>query len=180
MRQHAQPRRGIASAEVPSQAIAVLEEELAEMEKLDLAALRLRWRNRFGRRAPRHLSRSLLQRIFAYRIQEQAFGGLSAASERLLHRMAKGDASAISSPASSLKPGTVLTREWQGRMEQVMVLEDGFAWRGQRFASLSATAFGITGTKWNGRRFFGLQERGRRSRHTGGEDAPPSCMEPAS
>ena len=59
----------------------------------------------------------------------------------------------------SLKPGTTLSREWQGRMEQVMALDEGFAWNGKAHASLSAVAFAITGTKWNGHRFFGLRDR---------------------
>jgi len=53
-----------------------------------------------------------------------------------------------------LKPGAILTREWQGRIERVMALEDGFAWNGKTYASLSAVAFAITGVKWNGHRFF--------------------------
>ncbi len=59
----------------------------------------------------------------------------------------------------SVKPGTLLSREWQGHMETVMALEEGYAWNGKAHASLSAVAFAITGTKWNGHRFFGLRDR---------------------
>jgi hypothetical protein len=60
-----------------------------------------------------------------------------------------------------LKPGAFLIREWQGRLERVTVLDDGFSWNGETYASLSAAAFAITGTKWNGHRFFGLRHRDR-------------------
>ena len=60
-----------------------------------------------------------------------------------------------------LKPGALLIREWQGRLERVTVVDDGFAWNGATYASLSAVAFAITGTKWNGHRFFGVRRRDR-------------------
>ena len=60
-----------------------------------------------------------------------------------------------------LKPGALLIREWQGRLERVTVVDDGFAWNGATYTSLSAAAFAITGTKWNGHRFFGVRRRDR-------------------
>ena len=53
--------------------------------------------------------------------------------------------------------GTVLTREWNGQFYRVMVVEGGFAFEGKTFDSLSKIAFAITGTNWNGPRFFGLR-----------------------
>jgi Protein of unknown function (DUF2924) len=103
--------------------------------------------------------------VLAYRIQVDAFGDVSRDTRRLLDRLGSAAAddleeglSSAVPPASqwSLKPGTLLDREWQGRMERVMVREDGFAWNGTSYASLSAVAFAITGTKWNVYRFFGL------------------------
>ena len=132
-----------------------IENEIAALERLDLNELRLQWRNRFGRNVATHLQRYFLLRMLAYRIQAEAFGGLSREAERILDRLATGKD--IGSRASGdLKPGTLLTREWQGRMEQVMAMKDGYTWRERVFTSLSAAAFAITGTKWNGRRFFGL------------------------
>jgi hypothetical protein len=58
-----------------------------------------------------------------------------------------------------LKPGTVLGREWKGQMQRVAVLADGFAWNGKTYPSLSKVAFVITGTHWNGPRFFGLRDK---------------------
>jgi Protein of unknown function (DUF2924) len=151
--------------------------ELEALERLGLDELRLRWRNRWGRLAPARLSRSLLCRVMAYRIQAEAFGDLDRETKRMLVRLAHqppGDPSLAdiasaesakpgSRPASGsvdnavplvLKPGALLTREWQGRIERVMVLEEGFTWNGKTYASVSAVAFAITGVKWNGRRFF--------------------------
>jgi hypothetical protein len=139
--------------------------EIDLLERLELGELRVHYRNRSGRIAPARISRALLLRGLAYRIQVDAFGDVSRGTKRLLDRLGSAAAGSLEEatlpavpPASrwSLKPGTLLDREWQGRMERVMVREDGFAWNGTSYASLSAVAFAITGTKWNGYRFFGL------------------------
>ena len=150
---------------------APVEAELASLERLDIGDLRLRWRNRFGRTAPANLPRHLLVRLYAYRIQVEAHGGLTRESERLLSRMAsnKGDAGGR---IGDMKPGTLLSREWQGRLEQVMAMKEGFAWQGRTFQSLSAVATAITGTRWNGRRFFGLPDsKAARPRPSPGKSA---------
>ena len=171
-----------------------VEAELAELESLSLDDLRLRWRNRWGRLAPAHLSRGLLLRVMAYRLQAEAFGDLDRKTVRMLDRLADDaadrfassglstpDADDSSSAATSpgrqrsdpliLKPGTLLTREWQGRIERVTIVSDGFAWNGATYTSLSAAAFAITGTKWNGRRFFGVRHRNRVRESDSGGDA---------
>ena len=66
--------------------------------------------------------------------------------------------SAFDRRRTELKPGTILTREWNGQIHRVMVVDDGFAWNGKTYDSLSKVAFAITGTKWNGPRFFGLRD----------------------
>jgi hypothetical protein len=125
------------SANVPSTTTA-LEAELAELERLSLDDLRLRWRNNWGRLAPAHLSRALLFRVMAYRLQAEAFGDLDRKTVWMLERLAD-DAADKSAPNGSvapssderaesklsparaayvpliLKPGAVLIREWQGR-----------------------------------------------------------------
>jgi hypothetical protein len=183
---------GSARAEVPPTATG-LEAELPELERLSLDDLRLRWRNKWGRLAPAHLSRGLLFRVMAYRLQAEAFGDLDRKTVRLLERMANGAAEKLAANESAtpgsyehaesevssaraayeplvLKPGAVLIREWQGRLERVTVVDDGFAWNGATYASLSAAAFAITGTKWNGHRFFGVQRRDRiRASERGGD-----------
>lgn len=131
--------------------------EVARLRDLDLAALRARWRAVTGKAAPRHLPRHLLFRMLAYRVQADAFGGLSRDSVRMLDRIAAGGA--VHAPARETGAGTVLVREWNGVRHHVMVVKDGFAWSGETYRSLSEVAFAITGTKWSGPRFFGTRAK---------------------
>ena len=143
-----------------------VEAEVARLRDLDLAGLRRRWRGVFGRAAPEHLSRALLQRALAYRIQAKAHGDLDRATARLLNQLAKSGPKRGDVPLPELrpvKPGTLLVREWQGALQRVTALEDGFAWNGSTYKSLSEVARAITGTNWNGPRFFGLRQ-GRRGK----------------
>jgi hypothetical protein len=159
-----------------------LEAVLVELDRLSVDDLRLRWRNYWRRLAPAHLSRGLLLRVMAYRLQAEAFGDLDRKTIRMLERLvddavklaANGSASdgsderaesKVSSARAAyepliLKSGALLIREWQGRLERVTVVDGGFAWSRATYASLSAVAFAITGTKWNGHRFFGVRRRG--------------------
>jgi hypothetical protein len=158
-------RNGSASTETP------IEDEIAHLRGLDLGGLRARWHSVFGRPAPAHLTRHLLFAVIAYRIQAERFGDLDHATRQVLDRtIAKEAEPAMSSRLASfdqkrteLKPGTVLVREWDRQSQRVMVMADGFAWNGQTYDSLSKVAFAITGTKWNGPRFFGLRDNGDRS-----------------
>jgi hypothetical protein len=136
-----------------------LDYEIARLRGLDVGQLRARWRTVFRRRAPPHLPRHLLFRILAYRLQADRLGELDADSQRLLGRIALGTSGAGDQlmahlTRSTLRPGTLLTREWQGHLQQVMVLADGFAWNGNTYPSLTKVAFAITGARWNGPRFF--------------------------
>ncbi len=148
--------------------VQTIEEEIALLRDLDLKGLRTRWQNQFGRAAPEHLTRYLLFRILAYRSQADRLGDLDAGTLKVLEQTAgrEGQLSTVSSRLAALDqrrsappPGTVLVREWDRKSHQVMVLQDGFAWNGKTFDSLSQVAFAITGTKWNGPRFFGLRDR---------------------
>lgn len=124
--------------------------EVRALEALDLHCLRDEWRKRYGE-PPKMRSRELLARLLAWRIQADAFGGLDAATIRLL----KSDRR----PPPPLAPGTRLCRDWQGRRHEVDVLEQGFRYGGADYRSLSQIARTITGTRWNGLRFFGLREQ---------------------
>lgn len=140
--------------------------EIETLGSLDLAALRRRWRSLLGRPAPEHLPRSLLVRVLAYRLQNRAFGHLDRESARFLDRLALGagrDADVPLPEVPSIKPGALLMREWQGTLQRITVLDDGFAWNGKSYRSLSEVARAITGTSWNGPRFFGLRDRHRAS-----------------
>jgi Protein of unknown function (DUF2924) len=139
-----------------------LEIEIARLRGLDVSALQTRWHAVFGRRAPAHLPRHLLFRVLAYRVQADLLGDLDGESQRLLDRSAspeKAGERAVSRGSGELRPGTMLAREWKGEMQRVAVLADGFAWRGETYPSLSKVASAITGTRWNGPRFFGLRDK---------------------
>jgi hypothetical protein len=148
-----------------------VEDEIAHLRGLDLRGLRARWHSVFQRQAPTHLTRHLLFAVIAYRIQADRFGVLDHATRQVLDQTgAKEAGPKMSSSLASfdqkrteLTPGTVLVREWDRQSQRVMVLTDGFAWNGRTYDSLSKVAFAITGTKWNGPRFFGLRDREDRS-----------------
>jgi hypothetical protein len=142
-----------------------IEDEIAHLRSLDLKGLHARWRGVFQRPAPAHLSRHLLFAIIAYRLQADCFGDLDRETAQLLDRTTPKGTGGVTSARlvsfvqrrTELTPGTVLVREWDRKSQRVMVMANGFAWNGQTFDSLSKVAFAITGTKWNGPRFFGLR-----------------------
>jgi hypothetical protein len=131
---------------------AAIQAEIAHLHSLALDALRRHWRVTFGRTPPADLSKELLGRMIAYRLQERAFGGLDRESLRFLHGLARHGGS----PRRRLKPGTVLVRDYQDQRHTVTVVTDGFEWQGATYPSLSAIARAITGTAWSGPRFFAL------------------------
>ena len=136
------------------------QEVLSRLTQLDLGELRQHWRAIYKADASPHLSRELLVRAVAYRMQEVALGGLRPKRQRQLRQFAQqlkqaGAANIASRP--ELKPGTRLVREWQGRTYHVLVLNGGFSWQDTHYRSLSALARTITGTPWSGPLFFGLK-----------------------
>jgi DNA invertase Pin-like site-specific DNA recombinase len=140
-----------------------LREAVANLATLDLAGLRLQWRNVFSGTAPLHLPKPLLARILAYRLQADALGDLPDVVRRTLEGFRarsldlSGQAAADgSSCRRRIKPGSILIREWNGRLQRVTALEEGFAWEGKTYRSLSKVAWAITGGHWNGPRFCGL------------------------
>jgi hypothetical protein len=141
-----------------------LDTEIARLRGLGVGELRARWHTAFRRRAPPHLPRHLLFHILAFRLQADRLGELDADSRRLLDRIGSGSSDETDRLVADLrtrielKPGTLLTREWDGRPQRVMVLADGFSWNGTTYPSLSKVAFAITGTRWSGPRFFGLDK----------------------
>ncbi|HXP76625.1 MAG TPA: DUF2924 domain-containing protein [Stellaceae bacterium] len=134
--------------------------EIEELPALDTATLRERWRALFGLEPAPRISRDLLIRGVAYRLQEEADHGLSNRVLRRLARVAKElreTGSMKESAGAGIKPGTKLIREWKGRVHEVIVLEDTYIWMGRPYRSLSQIARAITGTRWSGPRFFGLE-----------------------
>jgi hypothetical protein len=156
---------------------------VAGLEGHDLNGLRRQWRAHLGGEPPLHLPRWLLMRVLAHRLQADAFGGLDKSIQRMLRPSKDEDCAAPfdrrapqTRDGVGLKPGALLVRELNGKLERVVILEEGFAWNGQTFGSLSQIAKAMTGTNWNGHRFFGLRQgkavvadegRDRRARRTG-------------
>jgi hypothetical protein len=158
---------------------AVSKEALSRLPTLDIGELRQQWRTLYKAEASPHLSHELLVRSVAHRMQELALGGLRPEPRRQLLRIAqqfKQTGEANTPARRELKPGTRLTREWQGRTYDVLVLDDGFSWQGTHHRSLSAIARKITGTAWSGPLFFGLKPNRsatRRSSQLPGPAAEP-------
>jgi hypothetical protein len=127
-----------------------------------------------GRSALAHLPKHLQTAIVSYRRQVDVCGDLDPAIRQFLDRIGETETreSVMASLVAfdrgqiELKAGTILSRDWNGTMHRAIAVEDGFLWEGTRYDSLSAIAFAITGTRWNGPRFFGLRDSA-----VGGEDA---------
>jgi hypothetical protein len=142
-----------------------VEAELDRLPAMPIADLRKRYREVFRSEPPKAFGPDLLRRSIAHRIQEKAYGALPAATRRLLDQLVKA---AMAKPNGRLelprriKPGSELVRTWKGKSYRVMVMANGFAYDGKTFASLSEIASEITGTRWNGPRFFGLRSNSNR------------------
>jgi Protein of unknown function (DUF2924) len=152
-----------------------LDAEIAALANCDLEALRLQWRNQMGGHVPAHLPRWLLLRLLAYRLQAAALGDLDKSALRLLRQpKCEGPEGPDGRPFEARAPvtregvdlqsGALLVREWNGKPERVMILDKGFAWNGGTYRSLSQIAKAMTGTNWNGHRFFGLRRSGDQQR----------------
>lgn len=136
-----------------------VEAEVDRLRTTRITELRALWRAKFKSDPPKAFGPDLLRRSIAYRIQEDAYGGLDAATARLLKQLMAQYAKTpgkIVMPRR-IKPGAILVREWKGESHRVTVLEDGYAYQGKTYESLSVIARLITGTRWNGPRFFGLR-----------------------
>jgi hypothetical protein len=143
--------------------------EIARLCDLDTASLQQLWRRTSRKPVPQALTRELLIRVLAYKLQSARHSDLSLAA-RLRLKQAAQQAEAVLSTGSkqqkaasrfsrALQPGTRLLREWQGVMHEVIVVPNGYLWNGQVHRSLSVVARTITGTHWNGWVFFGVTPR---------------------
>lgn len=155
---------------------AAIEAEVDRVRSLGIDALRTRWRMTFGAVPPPGLTKDIMSRMIAYRIQEEAFGGLDRELVRLLDRLARGEK--LSELNRRLKPGTVLVREYRGERHTVTVVPDGFLWQNKTWSSLSTIAKAITGTAWNGPRFFGLRVPGAPEAEAPSEPVTPPVNKP--
>ena len=157
-----------------SDTAADLASKLAALPEMATVDLRAEWRRLHRALPPQRIGRRLLELGVAWKLQERAYGGFSAAMKRRLADLGKtmdenGD---LAKPRTvKLKPGMKLVREWRGQTHDVLVLGDGFQWRGQRWRSLSAIAREISGTHWSGPRFFGLYAKAEVAGKAGSEAA---------
>jgi Protein of unknown function (DUF2924) len=140
----------------PASDRAAIETEIVRVRSLGLDELRTLWRVTFRSSPPTAFTKDLMARFLCWHIQEQAQGGLDPETAKHLEGRARGDKPGADRPRR-LKPGTVLLREYQGDRHTVTVVANGYLWRETTYASLSTIARAITGTSWNGPRFFGLR-----------------------
>jgi hypothetical protein len=150
-----------------------VEAELDRLAIMPIVQLRLTWAKLFRKAPPKSFGPDLLRRSIAHRIQEKAYGGLSRPAQRLLDQAMKAFAAKPNSKIvlpRRIKPGSVLVREWKGKSHRVTVLADGFVYEGDTYSNLSEIAVLITGTRWNGPRFFGLRSKTRDSDEPAGID----------
>jgi hypothetical protein len=168
-----------------------VEREIAALDDLDLKALQQRWRELYKVKPPYKIRSCFLRRAIAYRLQEIVYGGLKPRTRKELARIATdlcakragASKAAIESADTSyrtpsrallLSPGTRLLREWNGTMQAVEVVDEGFVWHHKTYRTLSAVAVAITGTKWSGPKFFGLH--GRSPSAAQARTAPPGPL----
>jgi hypothetical protein len=139
-----------------------IEARIVALEGRTTADLRIEWCRLYRAIPPTRLSRNLLLRGVAYRVQEHAHGGLSLSTKRMLRSLCERSdqrSRSAAAPAIVLKPGTKLVREWHGQVHTVSVLDNGFEYQGKRYPSLTRIAWRITGVAWSGPRFFGISKR---------------------
>lgn len=140
-----------------------LTQTITDLSSASVAELHAAFRQLYKKTAPDSLSRDLIARLVAHRLQERRLGYLDRELAAQLDRAGQGQ----SSGRRRLKAGTVLVREHAGTMQEVVIIPGGYIWNGQTFNSLSTVAKQITGTNWNGPRFFGLRMPARQSASTG-------------
>jgi hypothetical protein len=143
----------------PDDLAAMVEAELQHLRLMQIAGLRSLWRAKFKSDPPKAFGPDLLRRSLAQKIQENAYGGLGPGTARLLNQLI---AQHNKSPGKivlprRIKSGAILVREWKGQIHRVTVATDGFSYNGKTYENLSQIARLITGSRWNGPRFFGLR-----------------------
>ena len=138
--------------------------EIEALRSADLDALRQRWQDLFTTAPTPRISRDVLIRGVAFRLQEEVYGKLGKACRRQLKKLAAdlGNGTPLTQSPPSFKPGTKLIREWKGKVHEVVIAGDTYIWQGKHYRSLSEIARAITGTRWSGPRFFGLAAAGAR------------------
>ena len=146
-----------------------VEAELKQIGSMSIATLRIRYRELIRSEPPRAFGPDLLRRSIAQRVQDKAYGGFSGEAKKLLGQLVRSVASGKTGPLEMpqrIKPGSELVRVWNEQTHRVTVLAKGFAYQGEVFTSLSEIANRITGTRWNGPKFFGLRTASKEASKT--------------
>jgi hypothetical protein len=158
----------------PGNTRASSKEDIRDLDRLSRSDLRAVWIQEIGDQPSGTLGRDILALGIAYARQERGQGGLTKWVAKELDwlleqtlRSDRGEKPAAASMTSLPRSGTVLVREWKGTTHHITVVNDGFLWNGSTYRSLSAIACAITGTKWNGPRFFGMRELKDKERENG-------------
>jgi hypothetical protein len=156
--------------------------EVAALERMTVGELRERYAKLFAE-ATQARNRTWLIRRIIWRVQSLQQGGLSERAIRQANELANGADLRVTAPRESKLspdaaertktttcriedssrvplPGTVITRRYKGRLVQVKVVTGGFEFEGELFKSLSAVAKQVTGSHWNGYKFFNLTNEG--------------------
>jgi hypothetical protein len=140
-----------------------IRQQLESLPKTDKTSLRRLWSQLFQKQPVPGMRPELMVRVLAHRLQEQEFGGLATSSSRRLHQLADAFAAnpstAIVATRPTIKPGTRLVRQWKDKVHVVEARTNGYEYKGTRYESLSEIARLITGTRWSGPLFFGLQKK---------------------
>lgn len=144
---------------MPTDADGTTEANIKRIQSMTIAELRTLWRAKFDSEHPDAFGPDLLRRCITQKLQEEAYGGLDRKTVRLLNQLIAqyGRTNGKIVVPRRIKPGAILVRQWKGKSHRIMVLDDGFAFEGKPYDSLSEIARRITGTRWNGPRFFGLR-----------------------
>jgi hypothetical protein len=141
---------------------------IEELNAFDNATLKALWVKHFRSQPPLRSRKSLLVDCLAYRIQEQAFGGLALSTRTRLKKLANDVADGKKPDIlfqPTIKPGTRLIRSWGGQTHEVQVLDCGFSYRDRQYSNLSEIARVITGNRRSGPLFFGLKGPAKREQH---------------
>ena len=137
--------------------------QLAALQNMKLPELQEKWRDLYGAEPPNFKSTFLKKRL-AYRIQELFYGGLEESVKAKLKEIASNEIKKAKSKVEvngKILPGTRFVREWKGQVYETIVRDDGFEFNGQMYRSLSAIATKITGTRWNGRKWWGVPSKNK-------------------
>ncbi len=139
---------------------------VAKIQKMNRAELQQLWEELHGKKAP-DLHWNILRQRLAYRVQALALGGLSEKAVKT-HQEVKADLKRKPTRNSRIRyvpAGTRLSREFNNEVHEVIVLEEGFEYRGKVYKSLSGIARHITGVHWSGPVFFGLNKKDGENSH---------------